>query len=799
MNVVARSLAPLALLVPCLLSACTEPAPTGADDSSFTEAKGTVAMPAAWLDGELMSVVTVQIRGQAFEGGTVLRPRIVRLVRNERRGTLEIFDTTPAPFAGTSFVPEKIGEVAIAEENKETISIDLTRAWGGLKVNFDVDLTDDERRFKSFDAEFVERDEDGIAIGFRAAQANPTKKLVKHLQSKQTTGDLEYLLSWQLQPYAAIPKVPARPRDAVKHRYALAPDTTKDADGNEIAFVPRWNLTRPIAVELDPSLSNEERDDLLFGLAYWEKILGKGAFAAPTVLRQRHEQVVPRLGRLRVMKEAAGGTSRGGNMNDPRTGTVIMGQLRFDSSWTADPSGMTTRDAMILGSIMAGGDGPIPPIAAGMQHPTRYWMTATAAHEFGHVLGLRHNFAGSIGASFPPSGFDAAVRTIFATGSVPVEMVPSGSVVDYHYPLNTMINGVFIRDPKTGVLDWDRRAIEALYLDRTDGSEVFFCNDDDLAAGKWGCDWADWSGSPLEAATRPIPLGNLVAAAIKAAAGIKTSGKPVTTVALGAAAIDYKGQFSYDHGSRATKFFTAKAAAVELLASSGLEATPKSVDFLKVELARNSDWASRLTARPSIPEGALKQVIETMRPYLTKQRTAWTEAFAIPFTDSEVDAIEEVLENQRTVIEAAIFENLVTDLSGEAAGATQESPVWTRDDDGGREFARFLTRFVDETVFAQAGAPLTGTLSTKDGSTAELDLPKYRRSSSHRVKMASSLRKIRWNAAIDGAEMAALSQNVADLRAKVVPVDTIDEERTTPEVLEWMKTANAIVAELGGL
>ncbi|MCC7380927.1 MAG: zinc-dependent metalloprotease [Deltaproteobacteria bacterium] len=124
------------------------------------------------------------------------------------------------------------------------------------------------------------------------------------------------------------------------------------------------------------------------------------------------------------------------------------------------------------------------------------------AHEIGHTLGLRHNFAGSTASNVEPSQAFEVMRQYLANGArAPDGILPTSSIMDYSWVGDDFLVGDLIaRTP----LPYDVAAARALY----DGAEVdpsatpLVCNDTVFGFGYnvnfTDCNAFDVGGSMLD-------------------------------------------------------------------------------------------------------------------------------------------------------------------------------------------------------------------------------------------------------------------------------------------------------------
>ncbi|MGB0452235.1 MAG: zinc-dependent metalloprotease [Bacteriovoracaceae bacterium] len=102
----------------------------------------------------------------------------------------------------------------------------------------------------------------------------------------------------------------------------------------------------------------------------------------------------------------------------------------------------------------------------------------TIAHEIGHTLGLRHNFAASLQNKITPDTYETLKKHYLFNGELPNGIVSSGSVMDYTPGVFSAMIGGHIRNKKEALV-YDKMAIEWGYTEKTlfDLDLVPFCTD----------------------------------------------------------------------------------------------------------------------------------------------------------------------------------------------------------------------------------------------------------------------------------------------------------------------------------
>ncbi|MCX6131318.1 MAG: zinc-dependent metalloprotease, partial [Proteobacteria bacterium] len=128
---------------------------------------------------------------------------------------------------------------------------------------------------------------------------------------------------------------------------------------------------------------------------------------------------------------------------------------------------------------------------------SRDYIRETVAHEIGHTLGLRHNFAGSLGASYSLDQREAIVHAYVTQQILPDNLQPSSSVMDYQVFEEAAMTGQIIAKTQR-MLDYDKAAMEALYSGKKFAIDEVpaFCTDSQT--DNLDCQTFDLGKTPVE-------------------------------------------------------------------------------------------------------------------------------------------------------------------------------------------------------------------------------------------------------------------------------------------------------------
>lgn len=145
------------------------------------------------------------------------------------------------------------------------------------------------------------------------------------------------------------------------------------------------------------------------------------------------------------------------------------------------------------------------------------YIREVVAHEVGHTLGLRHNFAGSLSTNYSLAEREHLFNKYISNGEVDSDIHSSSSVMDYQEFEEAVFTGDKI-ERRTGALAYDQKAIAALYRgQKFDNLDIpLFCTDSHMMMGYVDCAVFDAGSSALafakhEVVKSPDELAQLLA------------------------------------------------------------------------------------------------------------------------------------------------------------------------------------------------------------------------------------------------------------------------------------------------
>lgn len=363
--------------------------------------------------------------------------------------------------------------------------------------------------------------------------------------------------------------------------------------------VTRFDSARPIRYAISADVPADFRAAVREGVLYWNTVMGRRFVEVVDAPTGRHAPD-PDLNIIEWINWDDAGFAYADAQVDPRTGETLHAQVYLTSGWAvysrdqafrlavADAEateaqlqgldrkallkakrGRAAKEALgrhlsVLGLHSAGResleDRRVSSTAirglnrlagqgatnAQILEASRDIMRIVTAHEVGHTLGLRHNFAGSVGANYSVSDAGHIISEYLANnGTAPAGLIPSSSVMDYAFVNDDFITGDLIGSGTA--LPYDVIAMHVLY----DGAPVdqettpAMCNDEGLGfslnVNFTDCNAFDVGGSILDNAiqARDDVLGRAVTGVLEKAVAYVTDPlkpRPVEAVTFDPAA-----------------------------------------------------------------------------------------------------------------------------------------------------------------------------------------------------------------------------------------------------------------------
>lgn len=338
---------------------------------------------------------------------------------------------------------------------------------------------------------------------------------------KILTLESTYVVNFHIRPYIENKRYQKREQDPLRRLDFFAVPVLEKGTSTPKELAVHWDISPeagPINVLISPETPADYRETVKEGATYWNRVFGREVLK---VQDGSTDGPVDRAIVIRWIPWDDAGFAYASMQSDPFTGEVLRAQVFMTSSFISDE--VTSKPDVFTGAHkntvnlksthlcelhhdnVVSRD--LPAKGAFSEAQKHDMVRLVIAHEVGHTMGLRHNFAGSLGS--PLSTEDVFKQTSAYKKDLNHPGVPvSSTVMDYLQDVQFSASGRWV---KSNVLPYDKMAMDYAQTGKLDEKIAPFCSDDEIMLAQFGdlsaydCSQRDWGRNPIQAAVLGLP------------------------------------------------------------------------------------------------------------------------------------------------------------------------------------------------------------------------------------------------------------------------------------------------------
>lgn len=424
-----------------------------------------------------------------------LQSRVVMFILRDHK--VYLIDVTGNNRVGLNNIPQSLllAEFSILEDKTDSMVIDFNAGMRKIFLVGDMFASDDDAvdsDYKLPTAKVYLSYLDEVRLNGDALFIRQIAQ-IESVSEKNKVDSVPVEVRYQIKPYLPDPSfVPVKSPGFTKVGYFEA-NPLLLPDGSTVLYANKWNEKKQITFYISANTPIKYRELVKSGILYWNKILGPDAIKVEQLTDLAITAPAFEKNIIQWVDYDGAGAAFADMHIDPRSGEVTSAQVFIPSAFTESlvlkrvRMSAATEDAAAkivqvglkgfssarvcnrdINKDLANID--LSEVsAAAMDKAMRDYVYEVIAHEVGHVMGLRHNFAGNLASNYDWDQrkhfvMDYYKNMKFPTFADGTPVVTSSSVMEYSRFEESSWNGDRMQKADTKALTYDDMAMSYLYL-----------------------------------------------------------------------------------------------------------------------------------------------------------------------------------------------------------------------------------------------------------------------------------------------------------------------------------------------